>query len=263
MRGRRLRLGLMVVLVLLAFADEPSQAQFFGGPSIVYDPIHHAQTVLVHIEALAQTVAQLEMLRDMIENSLKAGSPSWGELAAILDELDATLQSGQAIAYSLGDLDARFRGAFPGYDPADDYAGLYQRWSGTLLDTLRGTLVASGVNARDARTVDEVLNVLRVRNRRAAGRMQALQIGNALSSRTIEELAKLRQLVAASTNAQNVYLATRESREAAAVSSLDRFLGEPEMVIPTDPENDVRSFRWPFEGGPGLRGLSETNGGLR
>ena len=84
-----------------------------------------------------------------------------------------------------------------------------------------------------------------------------------LRVKLIEPLAKLRQLVAASTNAQNVYLATRESREAAAVSSLDRFLGEPEMLIPTEPEDNLRSFRWPFGGEPVFRGLSSSDGGAR
>ena len=77
------------------------------------------------------------------------------------------------------------------------------------------------MNARDARTIEETLDVLRRRNATASGRMQALQIANALASRELEELAKLRQLIAASTNAQNVYLATREAREAASVASFD------------------------------------------
>ena len=254
MKRTRTLVVAMVLAQLLAVGNpEVGSAQLFGGSGIVYDPIHHATTVLNHVEALLQTAAQVEMLRDMIENSRRAGSPSWGELAAILDQMEATLQSGQAIAYTLEGLDGRFRDAFPGYDPADDYARLYRGWSGTLLDTLRATLAATGVNARDARTIEATLDVLRSRNSTASGRMQALQIANALASRELEELAKLRQLIAASTNAQNVYLATREAREAASVASFERFLGEPEAEIPSSTAVSERGFRWPFGGtAPGV-----------
>ncbi|MCR9095679.1 MAG: P-type conjugative transfer protein TrbJ [bacterium] len=252
-RMQALATATVLSLALIVVNPQVGHGQLFGGSGIVYDPIHHATTVLNHAEALLQTAAQVEMLRDMIENSRRAGSPSWGELAAILDQMEATLQSGQAIAYTLEGLDGRFRDAFPGYDPADDYARLYRGWSGTLLDTLRATLAATGVNARDARTIEDTLDVLRRRNATASGRMQALQIANALASRELEELAKLRQLIAASTNAQNVYLATREAREAASVASFERFLGEPGAEIPSSPAASERSFRWPFSGtGPGV-----------
>jgi len=215
-----------VASLALTFGAVEADAQLFGGPVPVYDAAHHATTILSHVEELAQTATQLSMLRDMLENSLRSGSPAWGELEGILSEMEAVLRRGQAITYALGNVSGRFRGSFAGFDPADNYAGLYQRWSRELLDTLEVTLEASGVNARDADSVDEALTTLGLRNRRALGRMQALQVGNALSSRQIEELAKLRQLLAASISAQNVSLATAESREAARMASLDRLLEE-------------------------------------
>ena len=246
---KRLSVALLVGSVLACAVANGAKAQLFGGGSIVYDPIHHATTVLNHAEQLAQTATQIAMLRDMIENSIRAGSPSWGELEAILDQMDAVLRSGQALTYALEGIDSQFAGAYPGYDPADDYASLYQGWSRQLLDTLRATLAAAGVNARDARATDEVLAELRRRNARAPGRMQALQIANSLASRELEELAKLRQLVASSISAQNVYFATQESREAARVASFDRFLGDPGMEIPTENRRDVPGLHLPF-GGP-------------
>jgi P-type conjugative transfer protein TrbJ len=233
----------------LLFASTCIAAGVARAQVVVYDPAVHLSTGLTHAEALVQTATQIKMLKDMIENSLRSGSPSWGELNEILNQIESTLQSGQAIAYTLEDIDGRFRAAYPGYDPADDYAALYRGWSATLLDTLRATLAATGVNARDARTIDDVLVDLRLRNSRSTGRMQALQIANALASRELEELAKLRHLVAASTNAQNIYLATQEAREAAAVASFDRFLGEPETEIPTQQPGLEPSFHWPFRDG--------------
>jgi type IV secretion system protein TrbJ len=241
---------LMPLVAAILLVDVPaSEAQLFGGPSIVYDPIHHATTALDLAESLVQTATQVEMLRDMIENSIRGGSPEWGELVAIIDQLDDVLRTGQAITHSLENVSGRFKASYPGFDPADDYSKLYQQWSRELLDTLSATLAAAGVNARDARDVDEVLQKLSLRNRRAKGRMQALQIANSLASRELEELAKLRQLVATSISAQNVYLATTEARDAASVASFKRFLDDRPIEIPSEQRQRVPLLHLAHPGG--------------
>ena len=48
----------------------------------------------------------------------------------------------------------------------------------------------------------------------AAGRMQALQVGNMMAAEQLQQLVQLRQLVMAQINAQNVYMAAQTNREA-------------------------------------------------
>jgi type IV secretion system protein TrbJ len=48
----------------------------------------------------------------------------------------------------------------------------------------------------------------------AVGRMQAVQTGNMIAAEQVQQLVKLRQLVMAQVNAQNVYMASQANREA-------------------------------------------------
>ena len=72
----------------LLFASTCIAAGVARAQVVVYAPAVHLSTGLTHAEAVVQTVTQIKMLKDMIENSLRSGSPSWGELNEILNQID-------------------------------------------------------------------------------------------------------------------------------------------------------------------------------
>jgi P-type conjugative transfer protein TrbJ len=79
---------------------------------------------------------------------------------------------------------------------------------------LRGTLNAVRLHAEDFATEQGRIQALQSLSESAEGRMQALQLGNMMAAEQLQQLVKLRQVIMAQINAQNVYLAHQTNREA-------------------------------------------------
>ncbi len=204
-----------------------------AGKVPVIDVTNWIQNYAQYVEAYQQTTGQLEIIQHMTRNLMTHGSPQWGEVATLINRLQGALETGNSIAYSMADLATLFQQRFPGYEPVQDFPTRFESWSATTLDTLRGVLVSTSINVSDLPNVQAALDALRALNSASSGRLQALQVGNMIASHQVEELAKLRQLMAAATNAQTVYLASQEAKHAGAEASFSQFIFSGETDIPT------------------------------
>src|SRR5213078_3837173 len=156
------------------------------------------ESVINEVEMIANQVRQIE---NMIQNTRNYGRGIWdAEALPRLVRLGQVIDQEQAIAYSMADIDGLFRQRYPGYRPVTDWSREYDTWTRTTLDTLRGTLNSVRLHAEDFATEQ--------------GRIQSLQLGNMMAGEQLQQLVKLRQLVMAQINAQNVYMATQTNREA-------------------------------------------------
>ena len=117
-------------------------------------------------------------------------------------------------ACSLTNLDGLFRQKYRGYRPITDWSREYDLWTRTTLDALRGTLSSVRIHAEDFATEQSRIRTLQAMSDTSVGRMQALQLGNMMAGEHVQQLVKLRQLVMAQVNAQNVYMAHQTNREA-------------------------------------------------
>src|SRR5438132_804897 len=102
----------------------------------------------------------------------------------------------------------------PGSRAVTGWSREYDLWTRTTLDTLRGTLNSVRLHAQEFATEQGRIQTLQAMSESAEGRMQALQLGNMMAAEQLQQLVKLRQLVMAQINAQNVYMATQTNREA-------------------------------------------------
>jgi len=204
-----------------------------------------AQEIQIVANQATQIVNQVQelettyrMLEDMLTNSTAGSTVAWGEVEDALRALARTIEIGEALSYSASDVARRFEERYPGYEPPEDWPAAYESWSRTALDTLRGTLTSAGENLADAGSVQTALNRLRTSNDATEGRLEALQIGNQLASLEVEELAKLRQLVAAQINAQNTYLGAQEAKAAGSAAAFDAWIGNAETTAPVSRPNE-------------------------
>ena len=67
----------------------------------------------------------------------------------------------------------------------------------------------------------------------SVGRMQALQLGNMMAGEQVQQLVKLRQLVMAQVNAQNVYMAHQTNREAQRSATQSQWIRNGNTDAPT------------------------------
>ncbi len=220
------------------------------GPNVIQNTLNMIQnltTMLTTLDDLANQTRQLTNQIQILERLIRDGTPrtsaEWGELARALDRLAALVRRGQAIAYSAAALDETFRSQFPGWVPPTDWKRQYDAWSESVLDTLGGVLQSSGANVADADEIQRSLDRLRAENEAAIGQLAAIQTANRVASLEVAELAKLRQLIAAQTNAITVYYATLHQKEMTADAALDRFVNAP---------GTIRSYQGAFSRTPTL-----------
>jgi len=208
--------GLSVVLVLAA---TPSATM---GQLPVIDAANLIQTTLTTLKMVESVINEVEMIanqvrqiENMVQNTRNYGRGIFDtEALPRLVRLGQVIDQEQAIAYSMANIDGLFRQRYSGYRPVTDWSREYDTWTRTTLDTLRGTLNSVRLHAEDFATEQGRIRTLQAMSDSSEGRMQALQLGNMMAGEQLQQLVKLRQLVMAQINAQNVYMATQTNREA-------------------------------------------------
>jgi P-type conjugative transfer protein TrbJ len=144
-----------------------------------------------------------------------------GRLMRLLDEV---LQYEKSLHYQLPSpgttLDGIYKGFnTPTYSTTWPWWNTYQGWTETAIDTQAGTLETVHYQLRPERQAqeEELLSELLDKSQNATGNLDATQIGNMITLQLVEEQRKLRQLLGATMNAQNVGEAQRLTKEAFAV----------------------------------------------
>src|SRR5271165_4825336 len=153
----------VVVLILLAFSvQNPQRVEAGAFATEVTQLLNHAQLVLGYIRQGAQLANELNMYADMLKNTKMLSAHTFGAIMNDVNALAAIVQGGQALAYSLGNLDQRFRQTYPGYGyNAGAYYTQYRNWSQTSLDTTLGTLRAAGLQGQQLQNEQAVIASLR------------------------------------------------------------------------------------------------------
>ncbi len=170
------------------------------------------ESVIHEVEMIANQVRQIE---NMIQNTRNYGQGVWdADALPRLVRLGGVIDQEQAIAYTMANVDGLFRQRYPGYRPVTDWSREYDTWTRTTLDTLRGALNSVRLHGEDFATEQARLQALQAMSDTAEGRMQALQLGNMMAGEQLQQLVKLRQLMMAQINAQNVYMANQTNRDA-------------------------------------------------
>jgi P-type conjugative transfer protein TrbJ len=208
-------------LVLTLVAPAAGQMQVIDLANLVQNTrtaLQMVESVLKQVEMIRNQMTQIE---NMVQNTNRLAGLWDAEARPRLQRLGQIIEQEQAIAYQMAGIDAEFRRRFPGYRPVTDWAKEYELWTRTAMDTLRGTLNAARLHAENFATEQGRIEALQRMSDSAAGRMQALQVGNMMAAEQLQQLVQLRQLILAQMNAQNVYMATqlnRDAQEAATVS---------------------------------------------
>ncbi len=92
-----------------------------------------------HFRQGQQLSNAMQMHSEMVRNGRALPAQQFGAVTTDLNALVNIAQGGAALAYSMGNLDGRFRGAFPGYGALpNNYYPSSRNWAQTSLDTTAG-----------------------------------------------------------------------------------------------------------------------------
>ncbi|PLY12912.1 MAG: P-type conjugative transfer protein TrbJ [Sedimenticola sp.] len=184
---------------------------------------------------------QLSMYQNMLDNTGTLTNQVWGNVFPELQQLAAVVQQGQAIAYSMSNLDAQFSSRFQGYNNyvassygPSSYRADYKVWYTTQRDGIHGALKSANLQASKFSSEEATLNQLENMSQTATGRMRALQVGNQISMQQVRQNQKLRELVMSQIQLQGNYLAGEASKDAARQARTEKFYGGPTGTIVGD-----------------------------
>ena len=183
------------------------------------------QLLLSYIRQGEQLTGELQMLEDMLKQSKVLPYQIFSGVMPAIAQLHSMVQTGQALAYSMANIDGQFRSTFPGYasfSPNQWYRN-YQTWSNRSLDTTLGTLKAAGLQASQMTSEGEVLGQLRMMAETADGRLLALQVSNQIAHEQVDQLMKLRQLMLADLQSKQAYQAMMIQQDATKQAAAERF----------------------------------------
>jgi type IV secretion system protein TrbJ len=236
-RASRRLVAVLAIVVLLAPSGAWAQAIVLDLTNLIQNTISALKAVESVINEVQMIANQIKQIENMVQNT-STYSGVWDQDALPrLNRLGQIIEQEQAIAYSMAGMERVFRERYPGYRPVTDWATAYDQWTRTTLDTLRGTLAAVRLHADDFADEQRRIQTLTALSDGAEGRMQAIQAGNMLAAEQIQQLAKLRQLMMAQVNAQNVYMASVTNRDAQRTATQQEWVKNGNREAPVLPTN--------------------------
>ena len=186
--------------------------------------LNYGQLLAQYIRQGEQLTQELLQLQEMVSNGRALPNQIFGSVTNDLNQLATIVQGGQALAYSMANLDSEFRSRFPGYGyTAGAYYRDYRVWSQTSLDTTLSTLRAAGLQGQQLQSEQTVLAALRSMATSADGRMQAIEVGNQISEQSVEQLMKLRQLMLLDLQSKQAFQAAQIQKEAQNHAAAEQF----------------------------------------
>ena len=219
-----MRKGMIAALLIVVFAQPPQPVEAGAFATEVTQILNHGQLIMQYLRQGEQLANEIKMYEDMLRNVKPVPGQTFGPISADINALANIVQGGQALAYSMGNLDAVFRRTYPGYGyNSNAYYTNYRNWSQTSLDTTVGALRAAGLQGQQLQSEQSVLNSLRDMAQTSDGRMQALQVLGQINEQQVQQLMKLRELMMADMSSKQAYQATVIQQEAAGEAATERF----------------------------------------
>src|SRR3954467_6588853 len=103
---RSMKLATAIVAVAL---HGPDQAMAGAFATEFTQILNHGQLVMEYIRQGEQLATQIDQYKDQLRNVKNLPTQVFGSIAADLNSLASIVQGGQALAYSLSGLDAKFK----------------------------------------------------------------------------------------------------------------------------------------------------------
>lgn len=190
---------------------------------------------ITQISQLAEQIQnQLNIYRNLVQNTAQLPTHIWGEVANDLGQLQSIVAQGQGVAFSMGNIDDVLRQRFQsfadfknGLPDGHSFSATYQGWSDTNRDTIAGTLRGANLTAEQFSSEESTMDSLRAMSESADGQMKALQVGHQIAAQQVAQMQKLRGLVAQQTTMMGTWYQSEQAGKDLAQARRERFFNAP------------------------------------
>jgi P-type conjugative transfer protein TrbJ len=226
--------GAVAMVALMATVTINPPAAHAGIPGLFATEITQLLNYVELVGSLEQQVLQVEnqitQIADMAKHGITITDQLFGTVGSDIANLRQIVNTGQALSYTMSNMDGAFRLRFPGYSTSTNYGQAYQGWSQTSLDSTLGALSAAGLQNSQFDSDTALLQTLQQQSTSAVGRMQAIEVGNQIAENQSEQLMKLRQLMMADMQSKAAYQGSIVQAEATKQANSDAFFGQTQVT---------------------------------
>jgi P-type conjugative transfer protein TrbJ len=217
--------------------------------SLVGQSTSQINNQIQQIAQLAQQIQnQLQIYRNMQQNTAQLSSHDWGQAASDLRKLQTVVNQGQGVAFSMGNIDnvlgqrfqsyAQFKTNLPN---GASFASTYQNWSATNRDTISGTLQAAGLTSQQFTTENSTMAQLQNASTSADGQMKALQVGHEIAVQEVAQMQKLRGLIAQQTTMMATWFQSSQASKDLSQARREQFFN---ATAPATSGGQTMEPRW-------------------
>jgi P-type conjugative transfer protein TrbJ len=236
--SKNLRTTLAISILLYSFSF-PAQAYavYCSNCSTFYQQMfQYAEEVNTSLNTAEQLKTQIQQYQNMITQGNGLPNSMFNSIAADLRDVVNIYGHSQSLGRQIQIMDSQFNNQFPGFQSylngASNSANLtpqehYMNWSKQGRDNVKTALEAADLNTSTFESEDTRLDRMVARSQSATGRMQAIQAGNEIASQNVQQLQKLRDLLATQINMQGNYMAQQGDRKAMSEATEQKFKEQP------------------------------------
>lgn len=204
----------------------PAQAVYCSNCATFYQQMfEYVEAVNTTLNTAEQLRTQIQQYQNMVTQGTGLPNSMFGSIAADLQSVVSVYSRSQALGRQIQNMDSQFNTAFPSFQaylnsvaasaPASSQMpNRYQQWSDQSRDNVRSALSAANLNTQSFASEDQQLSEMVNRSQSSVGRMQAIQAGNEIAAQNVQQLQKLRDLLATQINLQGNYMAQQQDRMA-------------------------------------------------
>ncbi|EGS8100332.1 P-type conjugative transfer protein TrbJ [Salmonella enterica subsp. enterica serovar Enteritidis] len=182
--------------------------------------MQYAKEVETALNTAQQLQYQIQSYQNMVKQGMSLPDRLYNSVTSDLQSVANVYHDARSLGRQVSNMDTQFRQQFPGFDDylkkmgyaSDVMPERYKSWSEEGLDNARTAMSAAGMNTGTFEEEDNMVNQMVARSQSAAGRLQAIQAGNEIAAQNVQQLQKLRDLVATQITLQGNYMAQQQER---------------------------------------------------
>lgn len=207
--------------------------QLLNNGELLDNNIKQAEQIVKQIEQIKNQYTQIA---NQLKNLEKLSDFKMTDPTSVLKNLSKVVEEGQAIAYSSGQIDKKYKaltqtvsefyGKKYDADKTTDYVNEYDNWSQSNRDSIIGALQAAKINTDNMSDESAVMQTIQSQLSSSQGALQALQAAGAIANQQVEQMQKLRQLVASQIQMQgtmaNIAMQDANEKKAFEIKSKKR-----------------------------------------
>ncbi len=228
----------------LAFAGSVAG---FGGSTELTQLLNNVELIGQSAQMYLQvqnTITQIQHSQQQLKNLIAAPQMIWSNAHGELQQLAQLVAQGQALGYTLGNIDQQFATKYPGYSTSlgRNFQQSSHSWVQTSLDSMRSSLNAAGMQSNQFTTEQAAMDSIQSIAAGSPGALQVAQAGIMVAGQQVQQLQKLRQLYMAQMQAQNSFMAGQAQNQADQTDATQTFLKQGNGTVRKWGQNGTVGF---------------------